>query len=132
MTLTIIIHSGGHSGDSDSSGNSGGESEGEMASPVKPSAQKVRKGPVSLRLRTYTMELDSGGDDQVCYGDAFVLVDTATGMTMNNGVSNQSGYVKSLVIHVGGTRCVTSSTGNMLNIQARIHCEGCMYPSLYM
>ena len=78
-----------------------------MASPVKPSAQKVRKGPVSLRLRTYTMELDSGGDDQVCYGDAFVLVDTATGMTMNNGVSNQSGYVKSLVIHVGGTRCVT-------------------------
>ena len=107
MTLTIIIHSGGHSGDSDSSGNSGGESEGEMASPVKPSAQKVIKGPVSMRLRTYTMELDSGGDDQVCYGDPFVLVDTATGMTMNNGVSNQSGYVKSLVIHVGGTRCVT-------------------------
>ena len=38
-------------------------------------------------------------------------------------------YVKSLLIHVGGTRCVTSSTGNMLNIQARIHCEGCMYPN---
>ena len=30
-------------------------------------------------------------------------------------------YVKSvLMIHVGGTRCVPSSTANMMNIQARI------------
>jgi hypothetical protein len=36
---------------------------------------------------------DSICEDQVCYGDSFILIDVATGKSVNNGVSNRSGYL---------------------------------------
>jgi hypothetical protein len=44
-----------------------------------------------------------------------------TGLTMGRDSLSVAAYVKSVfIVHVGGTRCVTSSTDNNLKILARI------------
>ena len=44
-----------------------------------------------------------------------MITGVVQGMTIT-----KSGYVEVFIVHVGGTRCVPSSTDNNLNIQAGI------------